>query len=290
MESSIEIQLILKEIYMNRTLSSLVLLVSSGVLLVACGGSSSTTTSSTATSSVANTSTTTSSVTTPVVKSGFTAPFIAGSNSRYIFISGASYSTGVFSNNEQTSNGSMLSLRDIKLTGNPPVVGSINGNENYAMGTWESGTVNNPAITISSANNNTAHYIVYNIPASYPTTGKLTCESGVFTDPSYTGAGTVSVNKGTATGRATLDFDSKGAAVNLAITVTSGSASGSTQSYGNGIPPGVSSAAGGFFNNQSGSMVTVTDAGSGKYFVVAPYRVVLNTGSTYQGISLFLCK
>ena len=194
----------------------------------------------------------------------------------------------------QTADGAFTTLSSFSLTGNPSAVQNISGDASYALGRWSYGTVEQNAVSIGTMNQSTNafwHYIAFNFLTTLPTSGTYTCNSGTFTEPSFTGSQTTAevspLFLGSSTGVASLAFGSAGANISVTITTTVGSSGGASA-----INTTINSARS-FTTISSPSMAVVAlgDAGNGAIRIVGLYNTTVGTaGNKYQGIFQFSCQ
>jgi hypothetical protein len=163
-------------------------------------------------------------------------------------------------------------------------VSDIGGNADYAIGRWSDGH----------------HYAVFNNAGAGALPVKaLTCDSGVYTKPTFDGAAfTQSPNDhiGTATGSATLAFtDSSHASVGLTINVSSPVSSGSG-TLTTSISAGAMTVRGfngggamiGSGNNSQAQMYLAVGTGN-TYLLATYYQLKLSDASYYTGVAMFTC-
>lgn len=263
---------------------SFVVAVLSLAMLQACGGGGS---DSSNTPHVDSPAPGTTAAPTPI------AAFNRGATARYQITSLGSQSFGVLSNSTQGADGAMTVLNTTVLSGSTSVK-EIGGDANHAMGRWAAGTVTTAsgATTLTGTDNRSYHYIAFNAPTVFPTSGTLSCDAGAFTAPTYTGGGTVgsASNTGTATGSASLSFGATGATVGGSISVAANGSNGSALLTGSIAAPNNSSTTGAYFSNGSGVYTQIGNAGAGAYLVASSFAVVLANGSRYIGVARFRCS
>lgn len=201
---------------------------------------------------------------------------------------------------EQAAGGAMVRLNDIALTGNSATQ-NINGNASFALGRWVTGTVtrgsgNNEVLTGDYTR--TYHYLAFNEVPNIPRDGTppLTCDSGVFTTPTYLDSGTGDTPiSGTATGSATISFSDSGASINGSIRVTAGNGAG-TVPLGSSFPLNAPYAWQSIFstNNTTGPwsvsfMLGDGDSNRTMMIAVKYIAVMLPSRARYIGVAKLSC-
>lgn len=223
------------------------------------------------------------------------AHFIAGARARFL-LAGATIQAGSDPTPfTQTSDGAVTVMGKYALTGTQIATQEISGNANYAQGRWNVGTVslgNGASDSMSGSDNNSYHYVLFNGLAAIPKSGSMTCDAGKFTKPNYvSGATTPSASAyfGNSTGSAAIKFDTQGAQVSAAISLTAGVVSGNAN-----LSTTISSALGNsFFTGGlggNGAWFTLGDAGNGSVYLIVNYTVGLANGDVYRGLATFTCK
>lgn len=270
--------------------------------LSACGGGGSSSDSTAAVNPVTPTSPTTpTNPVTPPAASGDTgsvsAQFAANGSGRYLLMTVGSQSTGVLTSVVQGAGGALTEIAGTTFAGasaiSPAITREIGGDASFAQGRWFTGTITRAGVaTVLSGNNASAHYGVWNTPASLPASGTLQCGAGVFTAPSYTGGSVIGQDAyfGTASGSATLSFGSAGAALAMTIDASAGNSSGRITGSGTLAAPANNAISGGFLGGSSGMLLALGDGGAGRYLVTGGYKVVLANGANYQGVATFRCS
>jgi hypothetical protein len=210
-----------------------------------------------------------------------------------MFFGVGSQSIGHFSGFTQQTNGAVTMLDGVSL-GAPMTVRDISGDATYAMGRWAAGAVTGltSPVTLTESSNAAFHYVVFNAPASMPTSGTLSCDTGTFTTPSWVGGTNVASadNLGRVTGTAQLSFSGNGAAVQLVLNVANSAGSGANN-FSTTIAPGASSAFAGHSigTAQPGAFVALSASGAA-YDVVGGYMANTSNSAQYTGTFRFHCK
>lgn len=255
-------------------------------LLQACGGGGSDATNT------ASTTQTTQTTQTPQTNTGSASvAFVRGSAARYQLSSPSSQAFGVLTNSVQASGGAVTTLGTNVLSGALSVQ-DIHGDATYALGRWTSGTVTNSsgATTLNGTDGRAYHYIALNLPGAFPTSGSLTCDTGVFTTPTYSSGGSGTGVSGSATGSASLSFSTTGATLGGTISVAASGSSGSISLNGAISTPTQTVTIGSYFSNGPGAYLQIGDAGTGAYLIASTYAVTLANGSRYIGVAKFRCS
>ncbi|HEY0585348.1 MAG TPA: hypothetical protein VGD52_04385 [Pseudoduganella sp.] len=223
------------------------------------------------------------------------APFVAGAKPRFLMTGRLGQMSGIASPLTQTSDGAVTVMGSTTLTGTTIATQDISGNASFAQGRWSVGTAKfaSSTLTMTGDSFDAFHYSVYNSLETFPTNGSMTCNSGKFTRPGYSG-GTVrsTDNFGTSTGSASVTFDGAGANVSLVIATTGAGASGTVNLSGTVKTGNATYISGGLGGTGNGGMVAVGDAGNGAVNVIAIYNVVVanENKTSYSGIATFTCK
>lgn len=222
------------------------------------------------------------------------ASFVPVGTPRFFLAGNSSQFGGDATPYTQASDGSVTVLGKYALTGTQTATQEISGNAHYAQGRWNVGTIpmGNGGSEIMSGNDAVSyHYILFNGLAALPTNGSLTCDAGKFTKPNYVSGGTAPTtgNLGTSTGSATITFDANGAQVSVALSITAGGVSGSSNTSTKITGPrGNSFFSGGGAGNSA--WLTLGDAGNGAVYLIANYTVGLTNSNVYRGLATFTCK
>ena len=259
-------------------------------LLTACGGGSSSSDSSTAVTPATPVS--------PPAASGDTgsisAPFANNAHGRYLLLAVASQSTGPLTAVTQGGTGALSAIAGTTFTGSPAITREISGDASFAQGRWFAGTVSgSTGATVLSGNNASAHYTVYRTVTVLPASGRLACDAGSFTAPSYTGGSAVGQDAyfGTASGSATLSFSAAGAALAMTVDASAGGSTGRISGAGPASTPASTVIGGAFLGGSSGTLLVLGEgAGAGRYLVIGGYKVTLANGANYQGVATFRCS
>jgi hypothetical protein len=147
-------------------------------------------------------------------------------------------------------------------------------------------------VTLTESSNAAYHYVVFNAPASVPSSGTLACDAGTFTTPSWVGGTSVAAtdNLGHVTGTAQLSFSSNGAAVQVALNVGNSAGSGANN-FSTTIAPTAASAFAGHSigAGQPGAFVALSASGTA-YDVVGGYMANTSNNAQYTGTFRFHCK
>lgn len=231
------------------------------------------------------------------------ARFVPSANARFLlfgpgpataFVSGDSLITS-----EQTASGAMVSLNDIFLQNYDPSVAhgitratrDINGDANFALGRWAAGMVSALFwidLTVRGSDYNNYHYLAFNRLMSWPTSGAPSCDSGVFTSPTYINGGpTGKPARGTVTASVTLSFDTYGAFVNGPINVTAGSETGTLNLSAR--PQSALTTPFVYSDSKTFLSVALGDAGNNATLIAIGYETTLPSGSRYRGVARFRC-
>jgi hypothetical protein len=148
-------------------------------------------------------------------------------------------------------------------------------------------------MTLSESSMAAFHYVLFNKPASLPSSGTLACDSGTFTTPTYIGQTEPSSSdlRGRITGTAQLSFLSSGATVQLAFTVSNSGSTGAGNFSPVMIPPSAPSVftGKGLGANQNGVWIALDESGTA-YDIVGGYILNTNSGMAYTGTYRFHCK
>jgi hypothetical protein len=223
------------------------------------------------------------------------APFVAGAKPRFLMTGRLGQMSGIASPLTQTSDGAVTVMGSTTLTGTTIATQDISGNASFAQGRWSVGTAkfSSSTWTMTGDSFDAFHYSVYNSLETLPTNGSMTCNSGKFTKPGYSGGTVRSTDYfGTSTGSASVTFDGAGANVSLMITTTGAGASGTVNLSGTVKTGNATYISGGLGGTGNGGMVAVGDAGNGAVNVIAIYNVVVanENKTSYSGIATFTCK
>lgn len=172
----------------------------------------------------------------------------------------------------------------------------VAGDSYLAQGRWATGTVTTPsgAATLTGTSNDDYHYLVFNALPALPssTSTPLVCASARMTNPTYVGgapAGALT-GLGVSTAVASLVFDTTGAGVRMTVDTVGGSSTGKLIGTTKVASPTAISVTGALLGGGAGMLISVADAGLGKYMVVAGYKVALANGANYQGVASLLCQ
>ena len=217
------------------------------------------------------------------------APFERGATARYQLLGPGSQSFGVLSDSEQSANGAMTKLNSNVLSGNSATK-EIAGDANFALGRWAAGTVTRSSgvETLTGTDSRAYHYVAINVLTALPTTGTPTCDAGVFTAPTYI-AGSGAQGAGTASGSASLAFDSNGAAVGGTLTVTADGVSTTVSLNSNLATPTSTPITGAFLSAGTGAAIQLGASGTDAYVLAVGYAATLPSGARYQGVAKFRC-
>ncbi|WP_431256225.1 hypothetical protein ACQ86G_15740 [Roseateles chitinivorans] len=219
-------------------------------------------------------------------------PFLKLTTLRYLAISATSQATGAVVTWDQQPAGGVVAINDNTLTGPNRSVLNVAGDETWGQGRWAGGSavIGGRSTVLGTASNGAFHYVVFNQPISFPTSGKLTCDGGQFTAPNVLDAATGEA-LGLATGTAALSFADDAAVADLSITVTARSVVATSSTKGLALRPGSTPFTGGFAGQGDGMMLTLGDAGNGKFRLIAGYQVTdTRAGASYRGVATFLCS
>ncbi|MBT2323167.1 hypothetical protein J7E62_12515 [Variovorax paradoxus] len=218
------------------------------------------------------------------------APFARGASARYQLLGVGSQTFGALSQSEQAPGGAMIRLNDNTLTG-ASATKEIAGDANFAIGRWTAGTVtrNSGAETLTGTDNRAYHYLAFNALPALPTSGVATCDTGVFTAPTYTGGTAGAAHSGGASGSASLAFDGTGGVVSGTLNISAGGATGTVSLNGTVTSPNNTPITGAFLSGGSGAAIQLGDHGGGAYVVAAGYAATLSNGARYTGIAKFRC-
>jgi hypothetical protein len=157
------------------------------------------------------------------------------------------------------------------------------------MGRWAGGTVITPHGTETFASNSAYHYVLFNHAQVFPTSGTLSCDSGHFTRPSYTG-GTDSLESfGNANGTASLSFVDGKATANISLTVKTSTSQGTRTALFSDVLPGNTFTSGGLGTGTGVVLMTVGQADGGALSLQGYYMLGLSTGANYRGVYRFRC-
>ena len=274
---------------MNLSTLKLVSAMSMAGVLAACGGGGGDPVPAAATPAPAPTA---------VANTGsVSAKFVPGTTPRYLLLGQSMQVSGAATPAVQDAAGVMTTLSGNTLSGSPTGTLEIAGDASYAQGRWVQGTVTTAsgASTLTGTTASAAyHYVAHNALGTLPTSTSvpLVCAAARLTAPTYVsggGAGAATAT-GSATGSATLSFGAAGAAVSAIVNATASGSSGSITGNATVTTPTSSSITGSYLSGGAGTQLTVADAGAGKYFVVAGYKVSLANGALHQGVATYLCQ
>ncbi|WP_454721177.1 MULTISPECIES: hypothetical protein [Cupriavidus] len=223
------------------------------------------------------------------------APYQISQAPRYALLSIGATRFGGLKAASQSPSGAVTSINgEISLSGGS-ATREISGDAGYAQGRWVKGTVTDGGrtATLDGVSNAAYHYVLFNgYPSGRPPTGgKLTCDAGRFTAPSYIGGANVpaSAYAGSASGTATLMLLDGGSDVSIALEVAAGGSSGKVNASATLADPAKSVVVGNFFGGNNGAQLAI-GIGADGVLVVAPYKVTLANGAAYQGIASFNCR
>lgn len=258
----------------------------SAALLAACGGGGSGSDAPAATTPTQGESTASAS------PGPVSAPFKVIGRTGYL-MRGSDFSISPnFEGYTQRDDGAVIEFAGDRLTGDA-VVKDIQGDADFAMGRWASGVFTEDgatqSVTFTEADAG-YHYVMINQLSAFPASNTPTCDTGVFTAPTFAGGTAVSADDrvGRARGSATLAFAEKSAALKLSITATNAGAS-ATQEF-RATASGFLQTQ--FLGNASGSNVVVQlgSTADGKYLVAGTYMLTLTSGAKYVGAFKFRCR
>jgi len=221
------------------------------------------------------------------------ARFASGDNSRFVLTSIGLQSNGKAGALVQDASGALSTIGGIVFTGNPAVTREISGDATFAQGRWFKGAFSSSTgATTLTGNNASAHYVAYNVLAALPASGTFACDAGTFTAPSYTGGSSVpsGADFGAASGNASMAFDASGAKVVLAIDASAGGSTGKVTASTTIASPASSGITGGYLSGGTGAQLVLGDGGTGRYLLLAAYKVQLANGGNYQGVATFRCS
>jgi hypothetical protein len=246
---------------------------------------------------------TTGSTTTPpaVNPARFSAPFLIGAASRGAVAGFGSYVDSQLGGADasrwvQGTDGAVTTLDTYRL-GESPTVSEISGDATFAMGRWSKGRVvkdGAEVAVLTGTNARSFHYLAYNRLAAVPATVPHGCDAGTFTAPTPRNGDSAATTAplGTTTGNAALTWAPGTSSVNVKLNLTTtvnGVSQPSTHEVSLTSLTGTSFS-GNFFGQGSGSAIFLGDGGSGAVLVGAFYRVLLQSGSVYEGVVKFRCS
>jgi hypothetical protein len=218
---------------------------------------------------------------------GVQAAFVPSDLARYMLFYQNGSSNGARVNAEQAADGGITSLGGYSLSDG--AIKDMAGDASYALGRWVSGTVTSPtgSSQITGADAGSYHYAVYNIPASFPATGAYACAQQTATTPTrVNGSG---ADTGSVDGAANLSFDSTGAHLSGAMTVTVGGENVTVSLPASIASPTSLGISGQFLASGAGAGVQVIVADGG-YALMAAYAAQLANGALYHGIARMSCS
>jgi len=196
----------------------------------------------------------------------------------------------------QNAGGDVTTLDKYTLSGSPAVTQDIAGDANFAMGRWVWGTVSdtstNTVIGTMNAsyidNSFTWHYLLLNNASSWPSSGTKTCDNGVFTKPTTTGA--VTTNSQTTGSLATLSFAASRATLGFTLTTTDSGSSNTTSFSTADLGYGITTLVNGTGGGKADTWILLSDGGSGAIRINGLYTTALPNGHTYKGVFSFKCQ
>lgn len=220
------------------------------------------------------------------------ARFVPNKSSRYILLSLNAQSVGTAEESQQADSGAMLRLGSTSLSGDHHTV-DIAGDAHFALGRWVNGTVTQSAETLRTSTltgkeQESYHYIAYNRLAELPPSGQLQCTTVAATAP--TALSDAPAKVGTASGTASVSFDTSGAAIQGSIQVSAGAEKASVNLSTHIEDAASMSITGLLLGPGPGAGMVLADQGSEVPALVVAYRAQLPGGALYNGVARFACN
>ena len=220
------------------------------------------------------------------------AKFAGGKDARYIRLSLNGQSLGNAENAEQADNGAMLRLGSNSLSGSHQTV-DIAGDAHFALGRWVKGTISDASDTVKTStltgkDEESHHYIVYKRLEKLPASGQIQCNTVAATAP--TAVSDARAKVGSASGSATVSFDTNGAKVQGSIQLRAGGETGTTNLATQIQEAASMSVIGLLLGPGAGAGMVLADQGSDVPSLVVAYRAQLPNGGLYNGVARFTCK
>lgn len=216
----------------------------------------------------------------------FSAKFVPTEQKRSILLSTSSQSMSA-GELDQTDTGAILRIGSTTLSGSPKTV-DIAGDTHFALGRWVKGTVTSStgADTLTGEDFGSYHYLAYNALKELPTSGKFECTTVAATGPT-TGSSVAKV--GSASGTASVSFDSSGAAVQGKMKVGTAGESAEVDLSTHIRKAGSMSVIGQYFGSGPGAAITLAAQGSSDPALSLGYRARMADGSLYIGVARLTC-
>jgi hypothetical protein len=217
-----------------------------------------------------------------------TAKFIPKEKSRPMLFSMSGLSIGSGGPFEQADSGAMVSLGSNTLSG-PHRTVDISGDAHFALGRWVNGTVTRSSgtYTLTGKDHESYHYLAFNGLTELPTSGKLQCTAVATTAP--TALSDTHAKLGSASGTASVSFDTSGAAIQGTIQVNAGGETTVVNLPTQLEEAGPVTITGNLLANGPGAALVLADQGNDVPGLAVGYRAQLPGGTLYTGVARFAC-